>query len=86
MSFKAGYYYKFINTEKNRERVFWNSSGEMNFLKDGNFHKCRKGGTGYASFYDSPDPHRTWALDKNLFIERKTVGLKSAYLERFGKL
>ncbi|HNW32666.1 MAG TPA: hypothetical protein PKL44_00240 [Candidatus Dojkabacteria bacterium] len=72
--FVAGRYYKCSLSERSQE---WNEDGEMDFMLDGNWHKCKKAGGPSASFYDSPDPEYMWAWgDLDYFEERDYLNLE----------
>ena len=42
--------------------INWNGDGQMNFLRDFQPHKCRKGNNCFASFYDSPSSFVMWTF------------------------
>lgn len=74
--FVTGKYYK---CSLSKRPVSWNDDGEMDFMLDGNWHKCKKASVSAAdaSFYDSPDPEYMWAWgDLDYFEERDYLNLE----------
>lgn len=68
--FKSGKWYRYIGDKYSN----YADEGEMDFMKDGKFHKCNKGERRCASFYDSTDPNWKWVwIDLKNFIEMSDV-------------
>lgn len=71
--FVAGKYYKCSLSKRSGA---WNKNGKMDFMLDGNWHKCKAADESHASFYDSPDPEFMWEWgDLNYFQERDYLNL-----------
>ena len=57
--FKENYWYRLVNPPKERPRRF-NDRGKMDFMLDGEWHRCKDSKYEEASFYDSLDPDWLW--------------------------